>query len=217
MHCFRLLFVFLLSAAGCFAQDQALRAAQADGRAAAAKQVAIILLQAQSKPIRGPVSTPEQDRINNLIARDYQIVQAYRARWRRTPYFQAYEAAFQAAMRDPALRKQDPFADSPPASVPMPSPGSRWDLRKMPGWQLLGLGIVGLLVVRFVFRMIRRMLRGVTSPVRRPAAARPATMPSTSTAAPAARCYLCNGNGFLQSPGGRSQCQLCGGTGRLQD
>ena len=93
----------------CFAQDPTVSVVRADARAVTEKEIAIALLQARQTRPTGPQSTPEQDRISDLITSDYQFVQAHRARWRGTRYLAIFDQAVSADLRDPALRKENPF------------------------------------------------------------------------------------------------------------
>jgi hypothetical protein len=97
-----------LAGAG-LAQDRTVLAVQADAREAAKREMAVILLQQKQTRPTGSQSTPEQDRIGNLIAADYAFVQTHRAQWRGTRYLAVFDQAFNAALHDPALKKMDPL------------------------------------------------------------------------------------------------------------
>src|SRR5579862_2683705 len=159
MHRLGLLSALILCGFTCVAQDANLRAVQADARVAAQAQVAIALLQSRQTRPTGPVSTPEQDQISELIARDYQVMQELRGRWRGTRYLAAFDQAFKVALRDPALRTQNPFLAAGPATrraaPAAPRPGWNFDLVSMPMWQwflitavviLIGAYLIGLLI-----------------------------------------------------------------------
>ena len=218
MHRLSVFSALFFCAASCLAQDPNLRAVYADARAAAEKQVAIILLQRKLRPT-GPVSTPEQDQISNRIAQDYQFVQERRARWRGTRYLAAYDQAFNAALRDPAFRNQDPLKGTP--TLPpryFPQTRRSWDLLSMPVWVLVLITVAGIWAASYVIGLF---IRGVTF------AARPLQRGTTRKAAPPpapagqqrAKCYLCGGSGSIKGPASNAptQCALCKGSGYLND
>ena len=96
-----------------FSQDRTVQVVQGDAREAAKREMAVILLQAKLTRPTGPQTTPEQDRISELIAADYSFVQTNRAHWRGTRYLTVFDQAFTAALHEPALKKLDPFKLGP--------------------------------------------------------------------------------------------------------
>ena len=108
--------LLLLAAGACPAQDAAF---QADARAVAEKEIAMVKLQQMQTRPNGSQQTREQDRIDQDVAADYQFIQDHRARWSASAETKAaFDSAVRAAVRDPALRNEDPFKVSeakPPA------------------------------------------------------------------------------------------------------
>ncbi len=226
----------IVCAASCMAQDANLRAVAADARTAAQAQVAIAMLQARQTRPTGPVSTPEQDQLNELIARDYQIEQGLRDRWRGTRYLAAFDQAFKAALRDPALRTQNPFLAAGPATRPAaptpPRPGWSFDLLTMPLWQWFLITTVVILIGSYIIGLLIKGVLFVASPLARlggggyPMPTQPIpNVPGGPNKCPCGQCGAtgrmqcgsCWGRGTWTDMNGQVvRCTLCVSSGKLQ-
>lgn len=196
------------------AQDRMVGLVQTDAREAAKRQVAIILLQRKQSRPTGTQTTPEQDRISNLIIDDYNYVQAHRARWRGTAYLAVFDRTFAAALRAPALKKLDPFK---PFAVVDPF---RLETANWYPW-MIGLGLVGGMVfVCFIALQFTRLLALILRPLaRRSMPMAPYSPPSHPSSFPpsgwASPDYPPAPSGGMPAPE-QPVCGTCGGTGKMR-
>jgi hypothetical protein len=169
------------------------------------------MLQDQLPKVLRPVSTPREDHIHGLIIANYNYIQSQQLRWRPTPYRKLFDETYRAALRDPALRRQNPF-QPPPSPV---QPQDQHPTKVWFAWVILAFYVVGSVVFCIALRLVAKMLRrvlpspaGGTSVPPPWAHSRP-LQPSMQfeTADPIERrCGTCSGSGQVL-------CSLCNGSG----